>query len=143
MDCSGLAEAPAVLADPGRLEQVFVNLVDNAVKYTPAGGSVTLSAQTDGDRVTVAVKDTGIGIPSRDLPRIFERFYRVDSARSRDEGGTGLGLAIVKHIVQLLGGAVSVESSGQGSTFYVTLNCSGKPSDVIRTSQRLALAVNR
>ena len=143
VDCTGLADAPAVLADPGRLEQVFVNLLDNAVKYTPAGGSVTLSAQTDGDRVTVAVKDTGIGIPSRDLPRIFERFYRVDSARSRDEGGTGLGLAIVKHIVQLLGGAVSVESSGQGSTFYVTLNCSGKPSDVIRTSQHLALAVTR
>jgi two-component system phosphate regulon sensor histidine kinase PhoR len=143
VDCTGLAEAPAVLADPGRLEQVFVNLLDNAVKYTPAGGSVSLSAQTDGERVTVAVKDTGIGIPSRDLPRVFERFYRVDSARSRDEGGTGLGLAIVKHIVQLLGGAVSVESSGQGSTFYVTLNCSGKPSDVRRSSRHLALAANR
>ncbi|HBG08279.1 MAG: PAS domain-containing sensor histidine kinase [Geobacteraceae bacterium GWC2_58_44] len=121
VDSSGLIGAPAVLADPGRLEQVFVNLLDNAVKYTPAGGSVTLGAQADGDQARISVKDTGIGIPSRDLPRIFERFYRVDSARSRDEGGTGLGLAIVKHMVQLQGGTVSVESSGQGSTFYVTL----------------------
>jgi len=121
MNCEGLAGAPEVLADPGRLEQVFLNLVDNAIKYTPAGGLVTLSAQLEGDQVRVVVKDTGTGIPSRDLPRIFERFYRVDSARSRDEGGTGLGLAIVKHIVQLLGGSVSVESSGKGSTFYVTL----------------------
>ena len=121
VDSSGLIGAPGVLADPGRLEQVFVNLLDNAIKYTPAGGSVTLDAAAEGDQVRISVKDTGIGIPSRDLPRIFERFYRVDSARSREEGGTGLGLAIVKHIVQLLGGTVSVESSGQGSTFYVTL----------------------
>ena len=121
VDISGLAGAPGVLADPGRLEQVIVNLLDNAVKYTPAGGSVSLTAAAEEDRVTVAVKDTGIGIPARDLPRIFERFYRVDSARSREEGGTGLGLSIVKHIVQLQGGTVSVESSGQGSTFYVTL----------------------
>jgi len=121
VDSSGLVGAPAILADPGRLEQVFVNLLDNAIKYTPAGGSVTLDAQAEGDQVRFCVKDTGIGIPSRDLPRIFERFYRVDSARSREEGGTGLGLAIVKHIVQLQGGTVSVESSGQGSTFYVTL----------------------
>ena len=143
VDCSGLIEVPAVLADPGRLEQVLVNLLDNAVKYTPAGGSVTLSAQSEGDRITVAVKDTGIGIPSRDLPRIFERFYRVDSARSRDEGGTGLGLAIVKHIVQLLGGTVSAESSGQGSTFYVTLNCSGRPTDVMCNSRSLARAATK
>ncbi|HBA88121.1 MAG TPA: PAS domain-containing sensor histidine kinase [Geobacter sp.] len=121
VDISGLSRAPAVLGDPGRLEQVLVNLVDNAVKYTAAGGSITFSASAEGDRVTVAVKDTGIGIPARDLPRIFERFYRVDTARSREEGGTGLGLSIVKHIVQLLGGTVSVESSGQGSTFFVTL----------------------
>ena len=121
VDSSGLIGAPGVLADPGRLEQVFVNLLDNAIKYTPSGGSVTLDASAEGGQVRISVKDTGIGIPSRDLPRIFERFYRVDSARSREEGGTGLGLAIVKHIVQLQGGTVSVESSGQGSTFYVTL----------------------
>ena len=121
IDCSGLSHAPAVLGDPGRLEQVFFNLLDNAIKYTPTGGSVTLSAEALGDQVRFVVKDTGTGIPSRDLTRIFERFYRVDSARSREEGGTGLGLAIVKHIVQLQGGTVSVESSGQGSSFYVTL----------------------
>jgi two-component system, OmpR family, phosphate regulon sensor histidine kinase PhoR len=121
IDIDALTGAPAVIADPGRLEQVFVNLLDNAIKYTPAGGSVTLDAQADGDQVRIAVKDTGVGIPSRDLPRIFERFYRVDSARSREEGGTGLGLAIVKHIVQLMGGTVAAESSGKGSSFYVTL----------------------
>ena len=121
IDSTGLANAPMVLADPGRLEQVLVNLLDNAIKYTPAGGSVTLNADADGDQVKIMVKDTGIGIPARDLPRIFERFYRVDTARSRDEGGTGLGLAIVKHIVQLHGGTVSVNSSGQGSVFSFTL----------------------
>jgi two-component system, OmpR family, phosphate regulon sensor histidine kinase PhoR len=121
INIEGLAGAPEVLADPGRLEQVLLNLVDNAIKYTSAGGSVTLSAQAEGDQVRIEVKDTGSGIPARDLPRIFERFYRVDAARSRDEGGTGLGLAIVKHIVHLLGGVVSVESSGKGSSFFVTL----------------------
>ena len=121
IEIEGLSGAPEVLADPGRLEQVFLNLVDNAIKYTPAEGLVTLSAQVEGDQVRIEVRDTGTGIPSRDLPRIFERFYRVDSARSRDEGGTGLGLAIVKHIVHLLGGTVSAESSGKGSSFYVTL----------------------
>lgn len=121
IDCSQLLEAPAVLADPARLEQILVNLLDNAVKYTPAGGAVTMHAEPAGDEVRVAVKDTGIGIPPHDLPRIFERFYRVDTARSREAGGTGLGLSIVKHLVQLLGGTVAVVSSSHGSTFYVTL----------------------
>jgi len=121
IDVAGLSDAPAVIADPGRLEQVFLNLMDNAIKYTPAGGSVTLSAEAEGDQVRIVVKDTGTGIPPSDLPRIFERFYRVDSARSREEGGTGLGLAIVKHVVQMMGGSVGAESSGKGSSFYVTL----------------------
>jgi len=121
IDIDGLSGAPAVLADPGRLEQVFLNLLDNAIKYTSAGGSVTLVAGAEGEGVRIAVKDTGTGIPPSDLPRIFERFYRVDSARSREEGGTGLGLAIVKHLVQMMGGTVSAESSGKGSSFYVTL----------------------
>lgn len=121
VDISALGGAPDVIGDPVRLEQVLINLVDNAVKYTPAGGSVTLAATSEGDQVVCSVRDTGIGIPAKDLPRIFERFYRVDAARSRDEGGTGLGLSIVKHIVQLQGGSVSVKSSGQGSTFLVTL----------------------
>jgi two-component system phosphate regulon sensor histidine kinase PhoR len=111
-----------VLADVGRLEQVLVNLLDNAVKYTPSGGTVDLFAREAGDEVEIAVRDTGQGIPPQDLPRIFERFYRVDAARSRQEGGTGLGLAIVKHIVQLHGGTVRVESvPGKGTTFFFTL----------------------
>ena len=121
VDASRLGDAPQVLADPGRLEQVFLNLLDNAIKYTPAGGTVSMSAAVEGNLVRIGVHDTGIGIPSRDLSRIFERFYRVDTARSRDEGGTGLGLSIVKHLVQMQGGTVSVQSSGHGSSFFFTL----------------------
>lgn len=80
-----------------------------------------MSAAVEGNLVRIGVHDTGIGIPSRDIPRIFERFYRVDMSRSRDEGGTGLGLAIVKHLVQMQGGTISVQSSGQGSSFLFTL----------------------
>jgi len=111
-----------VMADQGRLEQVVVNLLENAIKYTPDGGTVRLFTEDDGECVRVSVADSGIGIPFKDLPRIFERFYRVDEARTREQGGTGLGLAIVKHIVQLHGGAVSVTSqAGQGSVFSFTL----------------------
>jgi len=121
VDLSGLGEAPTVLADPGRLEQILVNLLDNAIKYTPAGGSVSLSVAVEANLVRIGVHDTGIGIPQRDLPRIFERFYRVDTARSREEGGTGLGLSIVKHLVQMHGGTVSVDSGRQGTSFFFTL----------------------
>lgn len=117
-----LGEAPPVLADRGRLDQVLINLLDNAIKYTPENGTVTVSAAEADGMVEIAVTDTGIGIPAKDLPRIFERFYRVDAARSREQGGTGLGLAIVKHIVQLHGGTVSALSTpGKGSTFAFTL----------------------
>ncbi len=116
------AAVPRVIADQGRLEQVVINLLENAIKYTPDGGTVRLHAENDGECVKVSVSDTGIGIPFKDLPRIFERFYRVDEARTREQGGTGLGLAIVKHIVQLHGGNVSVTSdSGKGSVFSFTL----------------------
>jgi two-component system phosphate regulon sensor histidine kinase PhoR len=112
----------SVSADRGRLEQVMVNLLDNAVKYTPAGGRVTVSATEDAGMIKVSVADTGQGIPPQSLPRIFERFYRVDVGRSRDEGGTGLGLAIVKHIVQLHGGAIGVDSvPGKGTIFNFTI----------------------
>jgi two-component system phosphate regulon sensor histidine kinase PhoR len=122
VDWEGVGGAPPVLADPGRLEQVLVNLLDNAITYTPAGGTIRFGASTEGETVALSVADTGIGIPARDLPRIFERFYRVDAARSREQGGTGLGLAIVKHILLLLRGNVTVESTpGKGSVFTVTL----------------------
>jgi two-component system phosphate regulon sensor histidine kinase PhoR len=112
-----------VSADRDRLAQVLINLVDNAVKYTPEDGRVTVSARPAADgRVEVAVVDTGIGIPPADLPRITERFYRVDKARSRDLGGTGLGLAIVKHLVLAHGGELRIESTpGRGTTVRVTL----------------------
>jgi two-component system, OmpR family, phosphate regulon sensor histidine kinase PhoR len=107
--------------DPRALEQVLVNLVENAVKYTAEGG-VTIEAERDGGGGWVlSVADTGPGIERHHLPRIFERFYRVDAGRSRDQGGTGLGLAIVKHLVQGMGGEVGVESGGGGSRFWVRL----------------------
>ncbi len=122
IDRHGIEGTPPVLADQGKLEQVLVNLLDNALKYTPENGSITISANEADGMVAVTVSDTGIGIPAKDLPRIFERFYRVDAARSREQGGTGLGLAIVKHIVQQHGGSVAVESTpGKGSTFTITL----------------------
>jgi two-component system phosphate regulon sensor histidine kinase PhoR len=115
-------DVPPVRGDRGQLKQVLTNLLDNAIKFTPEKGIVRLSAACAQGRVTVAVQDTGIGIPAEDLPRIFERFYRVDKARSRELGGTGLGLAIVKHIVEAHGGGVSVESRPEeGSTFRFSL----------------------
>ncbi len=111
-----------VFANHDQVEQVLVNLVDNAIKYTPAGGKVCLTAAREDADIAVHVTDTGIGIMEQDLPRIFERFYRVDKARSRRSGGTGLGLAIVKHIVEIHGGVVTVESEyNRGSTFTFTL----------------------
>jgi two-component system phosphate regulon sensor histidine kinase PhoR len=116
------AEDLDVLGHEVRLEQVFVNLLDNAIKFNRPDGEVRVEIALEGGRAVVHVRDTGLGIPSRDLPRIFERFYRVDKARSRATGGTGLGLAIVKHAVEQMGGSVSVESRlGQGSVFTVAL----------------------
>lgn len=114
--------ATGVRADRDRLEQVVVNLLDNAIKYTPNSGSVTVDVFDDNANVQIDVKDTGIGIPEKDIHRIFERFYRVDKARSRELGGTGLGLAIVKHIIQGLDGRVWVKSTpGKGSVFSICL----------------------
>ena len=110
----------SVAADHDRLAQILINLVDNAVKYTPTGGAVTVRARPVGDHVEIAVSDTGVGIPRADLPRITERFYRVDRARSRELGGTGLGLAIVKKIAEEHGGSVGFKSKpGKGTTFEV------------------------
>jgi two-component system phosphate regulon sensor histidine kinase PhoR len=114
------ATSPKVEADAARLEQVLVNLIHNAVKFTRRGGSVTLSAQEDEGAVIFAVRDTGIGIPSDDLPRIFERFYRVD--KSRAGSGTGLGLSIAKHIVDAHGGRIWAQSrEGEGSVFFFSI----------------------
>jgi two-component system phosphate regulon sensor histidine kinase PhoR len=120
---SGALGDADVLGDRMRLEQAFVNLLNNAVKFNRPGGEVRIEIARGADgKVAIAISDTGIGIPSEDLPRIFERFYRVDKARSREVGGTGLGLAIVKHLVERMNGAVTVESAlGKGSTFVVTL----------------------
>ena len=116
-----VGEIPAdikINADHAQLASALGNLVDNAVKYSDVGGRVTVTAFPDGRGVTFVVSDTGIGIPSRDLDRIFERFYRVDRARSRGTGGTGLGLSIVRHVASNHGGDVTVEShEGEGSTF--------------------------
>ncbi|GAB4419515.1 MAG: hypothetical protein Kow00106_15740 [Anaerolineae bacterium] len=116
-------DLPRVLGDGDRLAQVFTNLLDNAIKHTPAGGSVTLSAAATRDGVTVTVRDTGEGIPPEDLSRIFERFYQVDKSRRRDaESGLGLGLAIARQIVEAHGGTIKASSTvGQGSTFTVWL----------------------
>jgi len=116
-----------VYGDLDRLQQLFINLVDNAVKYTPAGGEVTLIASSvvagnGAAQIQISVTDTGPGIPEKDLPRLTERFYRVDKARSRDLGGTGLGLAIVKHIVQAHKGELSIDSTlNKGTTVRVRL----------------------
>jgi len=117
------AEFPAVRADAHRLHQVFFNLLDNAVKYTQTGGRITVTAgDAEKDNVTVCVADNGPGIAAEHLPHVFERFYRVDKARSRELGGTGLGLSIVKHVILSHGGRVWAESEpGKGSRFYFTL----------------------
>ena len=113
---------PLLQADENRLQEVIYNLLDNAVKYSRPGGTVFLRAELEGDRVRISVADEGVGIPGADLPRIFERFYRADKARSRELGGTGLGLSIVKHIVQRHGGTVEARSElGKGTTISVLL----------------------
>lgn len=118
-----MVDGNRVMANASSIEQVFTNLLDNAVKYTPRDGSVTVTLhEKDSGTIQVDIADTGIGIDPKHIPRLFERFYRVDKARSRDMGGTGLGLSIVKHIVQYHGGDIWVDSvAGQGTTFRFTL----------------------
>ncbi len=117
---------PAVQGDAGNLERLLLNLLDNAIKYNRPDGKITVRVARCGAEALLEVNDTGIGIPAESIPRIFERFYRVDKGRAREEGGTGLGLAIVKHIAQAHGGQVDVESrAGRGSTFRVRLPLAG------------------
>jgi two-component system phosphate regulon sensor histidine kinase PhoR len=118
VDCP--EDLPPVLADPPRLEQVILNLVHNAIKFSPQGGEVTVQASAGQDEVTFTVRDNGVGIPAIDLPRIFERFYKT--AQGRQLEGTGLGLAIAKHLVEAHGGRIWAESVElQGSSFYFTV----------------------
>jgi two-component system, OmpR family, phosphate regulon sensor histidine kinase PhoR len=118
----GTVDDVKVMTHELRLEQVFVNLLDNAVKFNRPRGEVRVEVQSSGKSACITIADTGIGIPSEELPRIFERFYRVDKARSREMGGTGLGLSIVKHAVEQMGGTVTVDSRlGAGTKFAVTI----------------------
>jgi signal transduction histidine kinase len=122
-----------VRADRERLHQVLFNLVDNAVRFTPDGGSVTVRARRDGGSVEVSVADTGIGIAAEHLPRLFERFYRADQARAREDGGTGIGLAIARSVVEAHGGTISASSEpGRGSVFRFDLPvASERPTPVV------------
>ncbi|HEY1099623.1 MAG TPA: ATP-binding protein, partial [Myxococcota bacterium] len=109
-------------SDPRALEQVLINLVDNAVKYTPANGRVRITAKRVQQQMQIVVEDDGPGVDARHKDRLFERFYRVDAGRSRDVGGTGLGLAIVKHLVEAMDGTVRVEDAApHGTRFIVEL----------------------
>jgi two-component system phosphate regulon sensor histidine kinase PhoR len=122
LQVAGTTEAVLVAGDPEAMTQVLENLVDNAVKYTTNNGRIRVQLFTREGIASLIVEDTGIGIPSAELDRVFERFYRVDKARSREVGGTGLGLSIVKHLVMAMGGTVRVASDvGRGSRFTVDL----------------------
>jgi two-component system, OmpR family, phosphate regulon sensor histidine kinase PhoR len=122
LEIESAPEDAMVRCDSEAVSQILSNLMDNAIKYTHPGGCISVGARQDGDYVEFHVRDTGIGIPEEDLPRLFERFYRVDKARSREMGGTGLGLSIVKHLVAAQEGTTRVESRvGEGSTFFFTL----------------------
>jgi histidine kinase len=117
------SDLPEVVADPDRLEQIMINLLSNALRYTPAGGTVTISAEAHDFFVQIGVRDSGIGIAAEHIPHIFERFYRIDKSRARQSGGTGIGLTIARHLVYAQGGEIWVESDGlgYGATFYITL----------------------
>lgn len=122
MACQAPEHPVWILGEREAAIAIVDNLLDNAVKYTPAGGKVTVRLQTRGELAVLEVHDTGIGIANADQERVFERFYRVDKARSRELGGTGLGLSIVKHACIRLGGSVELKSAtGKGSTFTVNL----------------------
>ena len=126
LDCT-VKEPLEVNGDALKLQQVVYNIIDNAIKYTPRGGEVHCSLSRAGRKAVIKVSDTGVGIPEADLPHIFDRFYRVDKARSRETGGTGLGLSIVKQFVLLHGGTIEAASTaGKGTTFTIELPLAAK-----------------
>ena len=112
---------------PAMVRRALRNLIDNAIKYTPEGGEVRIGAKAHNDEVIIEVANTGPGIPAKHLPRIFERFYRVDAGRSRELGGTGLGLSIVKHIVAKIGGGITVDSAGGWTRFRLQVPRADSP----------------
>jgi two-component system phosphate regulon sensor histidine kinase PhoR len=117
-----IPETLCIKADKNKMEQVFSNLIENAIKFNVNEGKISISAIVEKDKTKISIEDTGIGIPEKDLPRIFERFYRVDKGRSRELGGTGLGLSIVKHIIELHNGSISVESElNKGTKFTIII----------------------
>ncbi len=123
-------DLPPVLADPGKLNQVLLNLITNGIKYTHENGSVSVEARTSGEMVEIWVNDTGIGIAKEDQVKVFQRFTQIDSSATRSQGGTGLGLAIVKELVEMHGGSIRVQSKlGKGSSFVFTMPISSKPAD--------------
>jgi two-component system phosphate regulon sensor histidine kinase PhoR len=132
---SGLADAPPVMTDERALEQVLVNLVDNAIKYTPEGGEIRIGAVSTNDELSIEVSNSGPGIPPKHLGRVFERFYRVDAGRSRELGGTGLGLSIVKHLVAKMGGEIKVDSSRGWTSFTLRLPRADSPRSDTRVSR--------
>ena len=127
LTCNCDEDIPPVTGDKEKLQQVLINILANAVKYTPDGGEIGITAKAEPNFVAITVKDNGMGIPKEDQPRIFERFYRVEKARTSDTGGTGLGLAIAKEIVDAHGGSISLESEpGKGTTVCVRLPYNAK-----------------
>jgi two-component system phosphate regulon sensor histidine kinase PhoR len=114
-------DLPRIMADRARLKQVFINLLDNAIKYNHEGGSVTVRLSADGEHIVAQVTDTGEGIPAQDLPHVFEKMYRVERRRGRPVEGSGLGLSIVRHIVEQHGGNISVQSQEGETTFTLVL----------------------
>ena len=121
-----LAEVPPIMGDPGQLLSAVTNLMSNAVKYTPDGGDITARLASHGSEIAIAIVDSGIGIPRKDLNRVFERFYRVDRGRQSATGGTGLGLSIVRHVAVNHGGRVElISEEGIGSTFSIILPTTG------------------
>ncbi len=113
---------PTIIADEDKVDQILTNLTNNAIKYSPGGGEITITGRVDEDKVTISVADQGVGIPKEHLPKVFDRFHRVDNRDTREVGGTGIGLYLVKHLVEAHGGKIWVESKvGKGTTFFFTL----------------------
>ena len=139
-------DLPPLQVDEGRLQEVVYNLLDNAVKYSETGGRIIVRATRSDDHVCFSVTDDGLGIPARDLPRVFERFYRADKSRQRERGGTGLGLSIVKHIAQLHGGKVEAESEPERGTtvrVYLPTASSGLPGSRATTAPAPLVVVTK